>query len=237
MSKYTSVCLLLMLSAQVTMCWHTPPRIELPRPGSHLCSQVILRLSGVLEATNLFPGLHVVVSLNGRLVPMDRGALLDEMLLSLQPGKHTASLELVNRTTRHEHFMVFQHLVAFSTSGAEDCLGHHQQDTKRHAAGVPNGAVDESSRRRRNDAQEQQMWRGTLRLLESLSVFPPAPSDWKPRSDAKFATPHADWFSHPSGNRSRWNCRPYSGFCWKDYQVQSRLMLPQCQLPIADTDI
>ena len=51
---------------------------------------------------------------------MDRGALLDERLLSLQHGKHTASLELVNRTTHHEHFMVFQHLVAFSTSGAED---------------------------------------------------------------------------------------------------------------------
>ena len=213
-----------MLSAQDAAYPHTRPRIELPQPGSHLCSTVILRFSGVREATQRFLGLQRVVSINGHVVTMPDADKehLDESRLSLPHGQYTASLELVNRTTHNRHFMVYQHLVAFSTSGAADCLTADQQQGKgQHPSGAAAGDHSADRGKTRRDAREQHMWRGTLRLLESLSAFPPASSSWKPRAGAKIATTNTEQQGN-AGGASRWNCRPYSGFCWKDYHVQSR---------------
>jgi hypothetical protein len=214
------------------------PRIELPRPGANLCPTVVLRFAGLRAATRRFPGLHVVVSIDGHVIDMahmektgSRTTIVpaeffdtNDATLALAHGQHAACLELVNRTNEAKHFVVYQHLVAFNTSGATGCLSPDAQRVQQVVSMVSDEDGDRrpARTRQRQDAGEQHMWRGTPHLLESLSIFPPATSDWKPRAGARMATTQTDW--QPAGNASKWSCRPYSGFCWKDYHVPSRFL-------------
>ena len=124
------------------VCSAAGPLWQLPAPSTELCSKVLFHASGVEVALQRYPQLKVAVSLDGEFldVPNPLGHLRTDTLAASEPGVpsaaqnaapwftinvknglHAVSLELVNRTTHGLHFVVYQHLIAFTTSASPAC--------------------------------------------------------------------------------------------------------------------
>lgn len=187
------------------------PRWRLPVAGSHLChSEIVLQLSGVSDALRRYAGqLRLSVTVDGRSFNVDRMNLTEAMLLPSQckawfqgDAWHTAGFTLINTTARPPlHFIVYQHVVAFRVSSTPTCMTW-QQSLHGEGAG--------QTGRHRSIELEGGQWRQGLRLLESLLVYPPTPSAWRPRGVPP------DWF-----------CREFSGTCFKNYIArQGESLLP-----------
>ena len=102
---------------QVTL--QKQPLWQLPAPDSKL---VLLLASGVTSALARYPGLNVVVAINGQNMLAGIALSTEPTRVFLPDGLHSLSLELVNRTTDSANFVVYQHLVAFSSSTSQLCV-------------------------------------------------------------------------------------------------------------------
>lgn len=78
---------------------HPRPSWRLPFPGSHLCHRILLQTAGIEAVLARYPGLHLVATLDGSLLPADKLLSSELFPVSVPNGEHAVSLELVNRTT------------------------------------------------------------------------------------------------------------------------------------------
>ena len=223
------------------VCSAAGPLWQLPAPSTELCSKVLFHASGVEVALQRYPELKVAVSLDGEFlhVPNPLGHLRTDTLAASEPGvpsaaqnaapwftinnvkngMHAVSLELVNRTTHGLHFVVYQHLIAFTTSASPACRTWNQQFADFQAlksgggvgggpehAAMGNGKGDEGRAdrgggRRRREHPQAHAWRAGMSLLQTLALFPPLVSEWRPHHDDTIEK----------------DCNAYSGVCFKRY--------------------